>query len=391
MNYNYSFLTKKIYPNYLRFENDLDLTNNMYSEKRTAYVSKIIFFPLFGIFIILVSLTLIPYTRCYLYAFISLNDALLDECSYIISNLNYIILRMIKILIDFTEIILLTTFLFNVLLYPLRGDKFKIRFELCILYTIWFLAHNVHHTLLIFDIFKYSLKRNLIFNIVEDSSYVFLCILLIILRNKIDVNQFYSMLYNFELYMRNPVCFNFFKNYIKSTHEDEYSALFFYLEMHFYKKNFKSESYDNNIIVANSIYLDYFSSNADKNLIFSPSIKNENRFSYTRTRSYSGCSSGPKSIGARTSLIDFPCDVVEKIEDFIRKDERMSKGELFSLFDEAIEYVNNKLYNRYLIMIRDEDERKKLEKLICYFDFDFNYGHQSMAQVKENILVDDNL
>lgn len=389
MDFNYSFLTKKIYPNYLRYENDLDLTKNMYSEKRTVYVSKIIFFPLFSIFLILVILSLIPYTRCYLYAFISLNDALLNECSNVVTNLNYIILRIIKLLVDITEIFLLTTFLFYVLLYPLREDKFKIRHELCILYSIWFLAHHVHHTLIIFEIFEYSLKRNLIINIVEDSSYVLLCIILIIVRNKIDVNQFYSMLYNFELFMRNPICFNYFKDYIKSTHEEEYSALFFYLEMHFYKKKFNLESYDNNVILANSIYLEYFS-NTDKNLIFSPSIKHDNRFSYTRTRSYSG-SSQPKSIGARTSFIDFPCDVVEKIEDFRKSDLKISNRELFSLFDEAIEHVNNKLYNRYLIMTRDEDEIKKLEKLICYFDFDFNQNPQSESQDEENIMKEDNL
>jgi hypothetical protein len=64
--------------------------------------------------------------------------------------------------------------------------------------------------------------------------------------------------------------------------------------------------------------------------------------------------------------------MVEKVEDLEREGFKIPQENLFELFDEALGFVNNKLFNRYLMMIRNEEEYKKLEKLICYFDFDFN-------------------
>jgi hypothetical protein len=70
-----------------------------------------------------------------------------------------------------------------------------------------------------------------------------------------------------------------------------------------------------------------------------------------------------------SKFIDFPIEIYETIDEAANINFNLRDNELVELFDEAFSYVNNKLFNRYLGMFRSEEELRKIEKLICYIDF----------------------
>lgn len=369
MNFSYSFLTKKVYPNYRQYDNDLDLKNQMFTEKRTKYMSKMIFFPLFGLFFLLLTLSIIPQTRCYLYALNGISNSVNLDCLDIIDQFSYDTMTIADAFLDILEIALLLTLLLKVYLFPLKRDQFKLRMELTSLAAIWVVFHHCYHTLIIMGFIDLDYLVNYLLNIAEHLCYILLFIFITYQRTRINLNQFHSMLYNYDIFMQNPICFNFLKNYIKSVAEEEYCGLFFYIDYNFFKKFFKGggsrdSNYANNLENANLIYSEYF---GERNIILTSNT--------LRT------ANSPQASHIRNFYIDFPIDITEKIEEFANLDFDVGSETLFEVFDEAYGYVNNKLYNRYLMMFRDEEEYKKLEKLICYFDFDFITNHGLIGDI----------
>jgi hypothetical protein len=357
MKFNYSFLTRKIYP--MLCDSEDELKNIIYSEQRSSYLTKVIFFPLFSFFFISLILTFFEQSRCYLFAFSSLNKALIDECDGQISQGLYCFLTLSKLFVDFFQMALSITFVLNILVYSLKKDTFKFKLEIATVFIIWLICHHIYRSLLIFGL-EYNVRRNNLISLFEDFSYIFLFIYLICERNKITPDQFNSLLYNFDIFMKNPICFNFFKNYIKTSAEEEYLGLFFYLDMTLYKKYFFTLTCEQKVEYVSKICREYFSS----------LIHTLTRASFTRTHSLS---SYPQSIKikSQTHIIEFPLDLQEKVEDALKENFELPHDELYKLYDEAFTFINSKLYSNYLNMMKDTEEMKKLEKLICYFDFDF--------------------
>jgi len=159
--------------------------------------------------------------------------------------------------------------------------------------------------------------------------------------------------------MKNPICFNFLKNYIRNLESEDYCSLFFYLDLNYYKNNILHFTNENKVEYANKIFYEYISSSNTR----------ITRNAQVMTKSYY---SDGMSSGYKFSSMDFPIDIQEKIEDAAKENFEIQESNLDDLFDEAFSHINNKLYNKYLMMIRDQDEYRKLEKLICYFDFDFS-------------------
>ena len=121
---------------------------------------------------------------------------------------------------------------------------------------------------------------------------------------------------------------------------------------------------------ANIIFTDYFIPNDKVSRNSNTSSNNEKNSQYSMTNISSPLTSKIQSKSC--FYIDFPVDILERVEEWANKNFESYDLRLEDVFDEAHLYVNNKLYNRYLTLFRNEEEYKKLEKLICYFDFDFS-------------------
>lgn len=358
MKYNFSFITRKMFPMICDSKNEIE--NIIYSEKRSSHLTKVIFFPLFSLFFILLLLTFFDQTRCYLFAYSNLNKAIEDQCKGKIEESLYTICLLSKLFVDIFQIGICITFLINVLVYPLKKDTFMFKLELTSIFIIWFLSHHMYRSFLIFFL-EYNTEINCIVSMVEDLFYIGIFIYLTFERNKIQPDQFNSMLYNFDIFMKNPICFNFLNNYMKNTCNEESVSLFFFLDLTLFKKYFLTLTKELQIEYASKICSEYFYNITSSNT----------GTSYTRSQSLSSNQQSAR-LKQNFQIIDFPLDVQEKVEEAIKENFEMSEMDLYKLFDEAFSYVNSKLYSKYLNMMRDAEEIKKLEKLICYFDFDLS-------------------
>ena len=354
--FNYNFLTQKVYPNYLQYENDLNLLSKIYTENRTLYQTKVILFPLCILFFILILLSVIPVTRCALYAFHSYLFIINTECHKYITENMIEVLSSIKVVIDQSLIFILVSLLYLVFRYPVKNDVFKLKIELAMVFMIWYIFHNIYHGYLLFELKSINFFLTYMINVIEDLSLMLLYIYLTIMRKRVKDKDFYVTLYNYDLFMQNPICFNFLKDYIKKFTEEEYSHLFFFLHYHLFKKKYFALKYDDNVEFANVLYYDFF-------------VQEQKVSTNSRISSASKSCSNKAKVNL---FIEFPCDIFEKLEDMSNRNFYVENELLYEAFDEAYEYVNNKLYNRYLTMFRNEEEYKKLEKLICYIDFNLS-------------------
>jgi len=144
-------------------------------------------------------------------------------------------------------------------------------------------------------------------------------------------------------------------------------------------RNDKNED-ENFIQYADFLYNEYFINDKETSL-------SKNSFRMTKTFGQNNTSplSGPMSIfSMKLFHVDFPINVVEKIQEYASKNFDFPRSVLFEIFDEAYQYVNTQLYNKYLMMFRDEEKFKKIEKLICYFDFDFSEVNDSKMNFEIN-------
>ena len=203
-------------------------------------------------------------------------------------------------------------------------------------------------------------------NLSEIICYLVLTSYLLVFRNTVGTSSFDAMLHNYDLFMQNPICFNYLKDFIKTIAEYEYNFVFFYIDYHFNKKQFMYNSKEENIEFACSIFSEYFCTN-DGGSRISVSTYNEKTSHHSRISPYAS-----KIQGRSSFYIEFPLDILERVEELAKNNFECSEEiPLDEVFDEAYTYVNNKLFNRYLMLFRNEEEYKKLEKIICYFDFDF--------------------
>jgi hypothetical protein len=151
--------------------------------------------------------------------------------------------------------------------------------------------------------------------------------------------------------MKNPICFSYFKKYLKNSSEDDHLFLYFWMDYYLYKNSFSSNNREKNYETAVNIYTDYFINNR-----YSLRLSTLTEHSRINTSSIRYC-------------IDFPLEIVENIEEMINRNYKVDDFDMCEIFDDAFIYINNKLFNRYLSMFRNEEEVKKIEELICYIDF----------------------
>jgi hypothetical protein len=332
-------------------------SNRNLTYNRTSYTSKLLFLPLFFILSAIFILSQYPYIRCVIYSLntFRVNDekALPSECPAFnrhISSL-LVIFRIVKICIDQGLIFVYVFLIFSIFKFPIRNDKFLVKIEIIGTFLVWFITYIVCQS--------YSLYFN--FNILvylANNVFYTLCTCLIYLyvtvkRNKISPSDFYIMLYNFDVFMKNPICFSYFKEHLKKNLDDDYYYLFFWIDYQCFKHSYFKNDKMKNIEKANYIFLEYF-------------VQNHRGY-------HSGSTDKGMSTLRLSRVIDFPVEIHEVIEEAANSMFNLDDLILYDLFDEAFAYISNKLFNRYLGMFRHQDELKRIEKLICYIEFDIQY------------------
>ncbi len=232
----------------------------------------------------------------------------------------------------------------------MKQDKFKTKYEFFIILLIWAIYHNLTHAYVIFvlDNNKYVLFTIYFF---QNLSFMCLYSFLIYTRMKIDPNEFLQTLRNFDLFMRNHLCFSFFKEYLKNNHDEYLYYIAFWVDYYIFKElcsNYIASGCDNSRgqleyikITCNSIFEEYF-------LPLNLSINSASK------------------LGG--SIIEFPTDIQDNVKELAIKNFEVDFRILKNSIDEAFLFVNNKLYCLYVTMSKNEKEYAKIEKMISFLD-----------------------
>ncbi len=310
-------------------------------------------------------LVTVPFTRSSLCSdLILLFDFKDTICGNDIDEMHYIfggIFSKVYLLVEICIFILLLKLAFR---YPIENDKFYLKREFISIFIIWYITHNILYCILniggiVVDYtssYYISTFRNLLLSkVYAITTY---------LRKDMNNEEIRAILKDFDSFMYCHVYYSFFKEYVAKNHEDDYKLLTFWIEYNIFKKEYtkfrkvnpnssqflnksrsqfksKLESHVNHeyrlLEHAENIYLTYFNSN--------------------RTSS----SNNIYSIG-------FPVDILEKVDEiFMEKKLEVDRPE--DVFDEAFDFVHNKLYNIFLHYCRNENEYKKLENVLVFIDF----------------------
>lgn len=314
----------------------------------------------FGIFfsvnLLLYFLLKFTTTKCLLYNVTSFSKTLFDlECNY---NLPYqlIIFDTVKNICYFGEMFYFVYNLFSLWMYPLSSDIFYIRFEFLINLS-WFLFHNVYHWYVQFtpDVTFFS---QFLFNDVNDFSFLIMHLFLIQQRKKkpkkknkvkaVDNKPKYiSIINTYSKFMRNYICFSYFKNYIKERQQftSHSNLLNFWVDYYLFKLHLKKSNVlkkTDLIIHAYYIYCNYFRRESIK----------------LSTQENGG------------GIIDIPIETLDKIEKASQIGFCMTRTELDKVFDEAFEYIDNILLNIYIGMLRNKHNIKRLSNIFLHTEFD---------------------
>jgi hypothetical protein len=354
LEFNYSFLREKVVSNFMKDQTRMESHKNL-TTNRQRYISKLLFIPLLIIISSLFILSHFPYIRCIVYTFgvisYASEEGLPDECPAFnegIGSMRHLI-HCSKKCVDYAILFVYMTFVFSAFKFPIRNDKFKVKVEVFGTIIVWILAGTVCNYITLF--YPINFDYNLLINTFQAFSIGMIYTYVTVKRSKVTDHEFYMMLYNFDIFMKHPICFSYFKEYLKRNSDDDYAYLFFWIDYQLFKNSFHYNCKVKNIERANYIFMEYFLQNKSLLRIRSESTKNFSSLYFSK-------------------LIDFPVEIYEVIDESANVYFDIEDGMLYSIFDDAFAHIHNKLYNRYLGMFRDEVELKEVEKLICYIEFD---------------------
>jgi hypothetical protein len=382
INFNYSFMSKNVYPNYTNYkeyEEKLDVQAKIFSDKRNDYIIKKIIFPLFSLFFILWGLSLLGLVNsnyksidCYLYSFANNIDVFkLQKCeNYFSSNFSFIVLTSSKYFLDFALGVVLFTLLYSALKFKIKKDFLNLKLEMFSLVIIWYLCDNGYH------LFKFDSKNmckdedffSIITYLIDSSmnlSFLSLYLFLTFKIKNFGEKKFLDQLNVFQNFIRSPVYFCYFKDFLKNNpgSENQFYYLFFWKNYNDYKMSFRNNDEEFNRLIAKKLYEEYF---VNKNEMNNP---NSTYISKFRRMSNS------TNIFNTTGIIYFsrllPDNIIENIEEAAYQDFRIDDFSLFHLYDEAFNYIESQLLNSFFYMMNIQENREKLINLIGWVEFDF--------------------
>ena len=344
---------------------DLEKSNEFYNQLKhnsnpdfsSATKGFILLIILNSLFLFLLSTNL----KCILYHFSNYTpESFFDSICEFYNTKNFLIIaHFIRQFIFYVEILYFLNKLCELWKYPIKSDIFYIRLEMTVNFS-WFIFHGLlyHYYALFNDTVNFF--GTIIYNDLIDFSIVVLHLFIVQLRKKkkikskgmeaIMINKppYIKMINQYGKFMRNFICFTFFKKYINDKNQYKFGNKYlkFYVDFYLFKLHLKRPNTlkkTDLIIHAYYLYSTYFRRGG----------KNENTF------------------------LDIPSENSDDIEKGSQVGFCLPRTKLNTIFDEAFRYINNKLYNIYAIIMNHRYENKMINNLLSHTEFD---------EVKEEVL-----
>ena len=382
--YNYHHISRKFYDENFQNEVDEHFKNNYYT--RNFYYFRLFILPLAIVYVIFIILLSFNYTECSIDVFIysQYKDfEFYSDCEKVqpedLKNYRITGTLMANIYL-MIEILLFLYLMFRVFKYPIKNDKFLLKLEFKSIFFIWYVSHNLVMGFSYISREELSVGMLFFMNSLRNFAIIFVYAYVTYARKKITSKEANEIIKDFDSFMYCHVSFTFFREYIKTYHEEDYKLLSFWIEYHLYKK--QSQAFQESI---KEMYLKnddqkYRSSDAktlnislntqDRQLIYGKEDELREMANHIFQDYFCQIRSNTNS-PARTSnyfmIIELPVDIYEKIEDAYKINFNIEN--LLEVFDEAHSYVSTKLYNLFLLFSRNEKEYKKLERVVFFIDF----------------------
>ena len=145
---------------------------------------------------------------------------------------------------------------------------------------------------------------------------------------------------DFKKFLKNNICFLSMKKYVKNNPELSYVNTFldFYVDYYLYKIHLKRDEVVKKtdlIIHAYFLYNKYFKRDDNNN-----------------------------------NLLDVPFDIIEEIEEQSKEEFCFTRKQLYNIYDNAFNIINNKLYNIYVLLMEDKKAIGELEQILKYTELD---------------------
>lgn len=413
--------------------------NYSYTKRRRELLLKVVLLPITIFTILVAALLSFDYTRCILINLNSFNLNLRNEC-----NQRLFDLQSIQIQISFGLIILVVEsgvymfFITKLLKYPIKKDSFYIIFEIGMIFVIWFISVMFvsyfclfSHDSLIDSELNLKLKKNgMLLNHCFCMLYFSLFTYLMIKRNSIHASEIDKLLNNFDNFLYNYICFGFFKEYVVNNHITYYKFLEFWLEVNIFKRvaiincnteklpslqqernsnYFRSTERDresdqvgdmnlpNSITTTHlSIYFKQDKTTVEnifhkyfyRSLSVTESVSDNNETENIRQHTRNSAEKQNQSRKLSNNIdfkINFPPSIIENVKKFLTLDFNeypAKRGTICYIYDDALIFAHNKLYEIYLLLCRDQPQYRNLMNLIYYFEF-YDFKEKNNLQRKE--------
>ena len=302
-------------------------------------------------------------SSCYLFIFTQYTRDVFFSATCEVYETFYvtIFLHFLRYLIYYGELIYLVHLFFELWKFPIKSDIFYVRLEITV-NVVWFIFHNFFNFFFLPERENFSYFAIFIGNSLINFSFIILYLFIIQLRKRKKIKNekknnvlisnnkpnYINLLNNYGQFMRNFICFTYFKNFINEKPQFKYIQQFlkFFIDYYLFKlhlKNSKNLKKIDSIIHAYYIYWIYFwKENSSKNSL----------------------------------ILDVPSEFKEKIEEASQNGFCLPRSKLNIIYDEVFQFALNKLYNIYVIILNNKNENKKLCNIFSHLEFD---------EVKESI------
>lgn len=353
--------------------------------KRNFYYLKMYWVPLTILFVCSSLLLVFKFTRCsikaVIFSFFTINISEIkdDECSDIDYIASYSITGDFLFNIFLTmEILIFMTLMYRILKFPIKNDKFYLKIEFISIFFVWLITHHFILGIIYFIGGGSTPQYIFLLNSLRCASITLIYGIVTYIRKNISNEDLKNMLKDFDSFLYCHVCFSFFKEFIKTYHEEDYKYLSFWIEYNIYKKQGelllnentnKSKSLTIKTRTTNkSVNSSSINNSQDKNLI----LISEEKVSELKQMAdaiYTDyfIPSSVSQINDCLMQISFPVEIIEKLEEAYKNGFLIDN--LLDIFDDAFEHINPKLYNLFLHFCRNEEQYKKLERIMFFIDF----------------------
>ncbi len=381
--YNYLHITRKFYDDNFQEENDYQFRNKFYARNFNYFGMFIL--PLAITYVINLTLISIPFTNCAINAFLySEYTYKIDLCAgEPISEGGEIPYEITGTVIFnaflMVEVCVFLTLLYRVCKYPIDIDKFLLKFEFISLFIIWTVSNNILLGMSYIIEVDYDIRYHFYINTFRNMAIALVYVYVTIKRRSITSKEIKDLMKDFDSFMYCHVSFTYFRDYIKSCHQEDYKLLSFWIEFHLYKRQTKQfqehifqlymKADDNKQLASDNNPANISLSTEQRHVVYEREDQlrdmAEHIFNDYFVQNRSNSNTPITSSGFMN--IEFPVDIYEKVEDAYRMNFNVEN--IVEIFDDAHRYVTTKLFNLFSLFCRNEKQYEKLERVLFFIDF----------------------